>query len=115
MGVRKLDNWLGDTWTLRSAKGEAPEMTNLWGKCDFARREIVYHEQETRGELSTIMHEVTHRLIDQYVDDPGEAASELRIQWVANGMIEFLEKVGVDLTPITGGKPSQKKNRTSKR
>jgi len=61
VGVRKLDNWMGDRWTLRRVDIGKPEMDRVWGKCDFGRKEIVYQAQSDHDELSTIMHEVIER------------------------------------------------------
>jgi hypothetical protein len=101
---------MGENWILRFTPRS--DLNAAMGHCNFARREILIEEADEPTMLSTILHEVMHRAIDQHSEEP---ANELRVEWSARCVLEFLEKSGVDLGPLVRGMGLSKKHRQKKR
>ena len=102
---KKLNNWLGEDWVFTEYSEDDPAVADVWGRCDLARRTIHVKQKADNesGNISTVIHEVMHRCMEAHQGKDENEIGELRVEWAANCMTEFLRKMGVDLSPLIGG------------
>lgn len=95
-----LKNWMGEDWTLTYYTEDDLDMRGLWGTCEIEQRRIHMRLKGQTGDYSTLIHEVMHRCFEQHNDNDENPITELRVEWASNCMVEFLRKMGVDLSPL---------------
>ena len=95
--TRKLKNWMGEDWTVKRV--EKFEQEGYTAICDFNKKEIRFKGTDPNTEITCVMHEAVHRATGLGSEDDAE---ELRVEYATLCLKEFMEKMGVDLTPLRG-------------
>ena len=95
--TRRLKNWMGEDWVVKRV--ERFEQEGHTAICDFVKREIKFKSTDAHTEQTSIMHEAMHRATGLGSEDENE---ELRVEYATLMLVEFLEKMGVDLSPLRG-------------
>jgi hypothetical protein len=97
---RTLKNWVGEDWTINTVEYGAPELQGNWGICDLEHRRIFHAIKDNGGDGLVLLHEATHRALEAARNEDEPPVSELRVDYAAYMLYEFLRKMGVDLSPL---------------
>jgi hypothetical protein len=97
---RVIRDWMGEDWTREIVSRDDPRLVGLQAKGLLIHRQraIVIERQDDNSTLLTIFHEVAHKACPWMQDD--EPVEELKIDTIALTFKQFLEKSGVDLSPL---------------
>lgn len=107
---RLIKNWMGEDWTLHLVGPNDSRLVNpvskekFYGHTDFEENSIVVGVRGQNSDITTLLHEVMHRALDSLRQDSDggndDKPTELRIEWAALCVRQFLEKRGIDLSPL---------------
>lgn len=100
MKRRKLKNWAGEDWTVEAVVPDDTRLPENSHACiRDSKKEILVSEAPDASMIYWLLHEVAHHAL-KHLEFSDSEKEELLMDRVALVYAQFLEKMGVDLSPL---------------
>jgi len=98
MRKRKLKDWMGENWAVEEVESDDPRLgENSNALLDYKKHHILYAPGDQTVVITRLVHEAMHRATGWGSENDYE---ELLTEHATISILQFLRKMGVDLSPL---------------